>query len=241
MKQFKIPAFALLAGLFIFAGCEKDDDPVNDPAPSTGKEVTLVVKPMMGDQALELNTTYDMNGTDISFDFFKFYISGIELTDDAGTVLADNEGKPILATTEQTEEIIGNTEADHLHMLHFDIGLDSLTNHQDPITAEGNLNDVEMHWNWNPIGGYKFTRFDFSYNGEAHQSHAATDPMYREDVGVSVHDVSTDEDHIHIVLEVDFEAVFTAVPLPNEDNHGPTAYNASYMDILGSGSPFSVE
>lgn len=241
MKLLKLPVIALLASVFIFAGCEKDDDPVDDDPTTTSKEITLVVKPMMGDEPLQLNMEYDMNGTTISFEFFKFYLSGIELTDDAGTLLADNEGKPILASTEQTEVVIGSTDANHMHMLQFDLGLDSLTNHQDPITAEGNLNDVQMHWNWNPIGGYKFTRFDYSFNGDPQESHAATDAMYREDVEVSVHDVSTSDDHIHIILEVDFEAVFTAVPLPNVTNHGPTAYNTSYMDILGSGSPFSVE
>ena len=243
MKILKLSAIALLTGLFVLTGCEKDEettDPV-DPPVATAKDVTLLVRPTLGDEAIQLNTNYDMDGVEINFSFFKFYMSGIELMDDAGTVLADNDAKPIMVSTEETEVMIGSTEEDHLHMLMFDLGLDDVTNHEDPTTADGVLNDVFMHWGWNPAAGYKFTRFDYTYNGEARESHAAMDVLFRENVGVSVHDVSTSGDQIHIVLNVDFGAVFAAVPLPNEDNHGATPFNTSYMDILGGGSPFSVE
>jgi hypothetical protein len=243
MKFLKLSAIAILTGLFVLTGCDKDEentDPI-DPPVITAKDVTLVVRPMLGDEAIELDTNYDMDGVEINFSFFKFYISGIELMDDAGTILADNDAKPVLVDTEQTEVTIGSTDEDHLHMLMFDIGLDGVTNHEDPTTAEGVLNDVFMHWGWNPAAGYKFTRFDYTYNGEARESHAATDALFREDVGVSVHDISTSGDQIQIVLNVDFAPLFAAVPLPDDFNHGATGYNISYMDILGGGSPFYVE
>ncbi len=242
MKFFRITAIAALTGLFLMTGCEKDDDVDPIPTPTiTGKSVELVIKPMWGDTPIQLLTDYDMDGVDINFEFLKFYISDIELIDDAGTVLADNDGIPYLASTEQTAVTIGTTTADHLHMLRFDIGLDETINHQDPIASESELFPEIMHWGWNPAGGYKFTRFDYKHNGDSFQSHCATDPLFREDVALSVHDVSTIGDDIHIEVEVDFAEIFGTTPLPNSDNHGATPYNISYIDILGSGSPFSVE
>lgn len=242
MKFLRITAIAALMGLFLMTGCEKDDDEDTTPTPTpAGKSVELVIKPMWGDTPIQLLSNYDMDGVNINFEFLKFYISGIELMDDDGNVLANNDGIPYLASTEHTEVIIGNTTAEHLHMLRFDIGLDETINHQDPIAAESELFPEIMHWGWNPGGGYKFTRLDYQYDGDSFQSHCATDPLFREDVTLSVHDVSTSGELIHIEIEVDFAEIFGTTPLPNSDNHGVTTFNTSYIDILGSGSPFSVE
>jgi hypothetical protein len=242
MKQLRIMAMALIAGGLMLSACDKDDDDNDDGgSDSTAKEVMLVVKPTINGNAVQLDTPYDINGQTVSFQFLKFYLSGIELIDDAGTILADNDGEPILASTEQNAVIIGSTEASHLHMLRLDVGLDSLTNHANPLTADEPLDDVEMHWNWNPMAGYKFVRMDYTLNGVAYESHAATDMLFREDVAIDAHSVSTAGDHIHLELTVDIAEMVADMDFPEEGSHGAEPFNVSYMNKLGTGSPFEIE
>lgn len=245
MKFFKLSAIALLTGLFVLTGCEKDDDPAPNPEPTptepVEKTVNLTVRPMVGADALEIGTEYSFGSDVVSFDFCKFYMSGIELMDDAGDVLADNGGQPILVSPDATTVTIGTTTEDHLHMLRFDVGLDSITNHADPILAVGVLNDSQMHWNWNPMSGYKFSRMDYTLNGTDYQSHAAMDALFRPDVTVSVHDVVTTDSIIDIVINVDYGVLLNLSPLPASNNHGGTSYNTSLMDDFGSGVAFTLD
>jgi hypothetical protein len=242
MKYLKLTAMAMIAALTLTTGCEKDDEetPTPDPAP-TAKSVNLLVRPVVGDQVLQLNTDYIINGQTVNFDFFKIYLSGISVTDDAGTVLADNDGKPVLVSTEQTVINIGTTDEDHMHMIGFDIGLDDVTNHEDPITAEGVLNDTEMHWGWNPMAGYKFVRMDYNLGADFYESHAATDALFREGVMLSIHDVDTAGETINIVVNLDLATMLESNLLPAITNHGGTPFNTAYMDALGSGLPFLVQ
>lgn len=242
MIKTKWIAIAFLALGVTISSCDKDDDKDGGTSTPVAKNVMLVVKPMIGDMPIQLNTDYNLNGQMVNFNFLKFYVSGIEMSDDAGTILADNDGLPILATTEQNGVIIGTTTEEHFHMLQFNIGLDSLTNHSDPVTAPDPLSDTEMHWNWNPAGGYKFLRMEGTVDGVDFISHAATDALFQEGMAVGLHDVNADGDHIHMELLVDFAVVFDGISIPGTtQNHGPTPFNTSYMDAMGVNAPYSIQ
>lgn len=246
MKQLRLMAMAMIAGGMMFTACDKDDDD-NDPDPEpTGKDVMVVVKPMVGDDAIQLNTTYDINGQMVSFEKLKFYLSNFELIDDAGTVLADNDGLPILADTEQNGVVIGTTDASHLHMLMFGAGVDSTANAGSPMTNPFPLDDVDMHWNWNPAGGYKSFVMEGTVDGQDFVTHAAapgaqSNVIYQDGIAVDLHTVSTAGDHIHIEVQVDLADMLDGLTIPAGPSMGTAPLNQSYMTKLGTGSPFSVE
>ncbi|NND93649.1 MAG: hypothetical protein HKN45_02225 [Flavobacteriales bacterium] len=247
MKQLRLIAMALVAGGMMFTACDKDDDDDDDPDPQpTAKEVMVVVKPVVGNDAIQLNTTYDINGQMVSFSNLKFYLSNFELMDDAGMLLADNDGLPILADTDQNGTMIGSTDAAHLHMLRFGAGVDSTANAGSPITNPFPLDDTEMHWNWNPGGGYKSFVMEGTVDGNDFVSHAAapdvsSNVIYQDGIVVDLHTVSTTGDLIQIELLVDIADMLDGLTIPNGPSMGTAQLNQQYMSKLGTGTPFSVE
>jgi hypothetical protein len=227
----------VLTALLVLFACKKDKEvPV-----STAKTIYLTVIPTLGTEIISLDTPYDINGQLVEFSFFKFYLSNIEVRDDAGNVIVHNNGFPILVNTEGIPVNLGLAEVDHIHNLLFSIGLDSLTNHQDPIAAPSPMNDVEMHWNWNPGAGYKFFRMDGTVDTQFFESHAATDLLFQEGIVLSVHDVSASGTEIEIVMYMDLSIALDGLILPAGGEHGDTNFNVAYMNKLGTAEPFTIE
>ncbi len=251
MKELRFMAMAMLAIGMTFSACDKDDDDDNNSNPTPiAKNVVMVVKPMVGNDAVELNTPYDINGQVVNFSKLKFYLSNLELMDDAGTVLADNDELPILVNTEQSEVIIGTTDASHLHMLTFGAGVDSTANAGSPMTNPFPLDDLDMHWNWNPGGGYKSFVMEGTVDGENFVSHAAapdvqSNVIYQEDIIVDLHSVSTTGDDIRIQLQLDLSDMLDGITIPAQSSGTPSMgtsqFTQGYMSKLGTGSPFSAE
>jgi hypothetical protein len=246
MKNFKYLAMAMIAAAVLFTACDKDDDN-NDPAPTTtDKNVVLVVKPTIGNQVIALNTDYDINGQTVNFDRLKFYLSNIELMDDAGNVLADNGGIPVLVSTDGAAVTIGATDAEHFHMLRFGAGVDSLANTGSPITNPFPLDDVEMHWNWNPGGGYKSFVMEGSVDSNGFVTHAAagaefSNVIYQDGIMVDAHGLSAAGNDIQIEMRVDIAEMLEGLTIPAGPSMGTAPLNRSYMEKLGTGSPFTIE
>jgi hypothetical protein len=237
MKFITRTSLALFTALVVLVACKKD----KEDSISTSKTVFLTVIPTLGTETLALDTPYEINGQLVEFSFFKFYLSNVEVRDDEGNVIVHNNGFPILVSTEGIPKNIGSAEIEVLHNLYFDVGLDSLTNHQDPITATTPMNDVEMHWNWNPGAGYKFFRMDGTVDTQFFESHAATDLLFQEGIGLSVHDVSTSGTEIEIVMYMDLSNALDGILIPAGGEHGDTNFNISYMNKLGTAEPFTIE
>lgn len=201
--QIALTSVVLILGL---TSCQKED-PVECVTDSTSSEriLSFTYDHLWGTEAFEYNTVYDVNGVNVQFTDVRFYLSNFVAMDDEGTL--DTLNGVILVDAESPDaEAIGIVDLDHIHMLNFILGLDSLTNHADPIEAEAPLNDPTMHWTWNPDAGYKFVRVDgfMDPDGdgdfEAFEIHVATDALKRDmslmvhqnvhgpiDVGVTVH------------------------------------------------------
>jgi|GEM_PF-3370523 len=236
-KNFSLWMILLALGCMVFA-CKKDK---MDPHQLSSKAVKLWMIPSAGNETINLDAPYIINGQVVNFSFLKFYVSNIQVKDDSGNLLLDNGGNPILVNTDGQSFNLGTITGNHVHELLFDVGLDSLTNHQDPITALAPMNDVEMHWNWNPSAGYKFFRMEGIVDGEAFQSHAASDLMYHPGLSLSLHDVDTSGPEINIVIRVDLAQMLAGIPLPATVNHGDTDFNLSYMNSLGNGTSFNLQ
>lgn len=239
MKNFKYLAMAMIAAAVLFTACDKDDD-------NTVKNVVLVVKPTIGNQVIALNTDYDINGQTVNFDRLKFYLSNIELMDDAGNVLADNGGIPVLVSTDGAAVTIGATDAEHFHMLRFGAGVDSLANTGSPISNPFPLDDVEMHWNWNPGGGYKSFVMEGSVDGNGFVTHAAagaefSNVIYKDGIMVDAHGLSAAGNDIQIEMRVDIAEMLEGLTLPAGPSMGTAPFNRDYMTKLGTGSPFTIQ
>ena len=88
-------------------------------------------------------------------------------------------------------------------MFHFNVGLDSITNHSNLLDqAPPPLNDATMHWNWNPMAGYKFIVMEGQWdsdgddlitaNDDAFAYHIATDDLLGSKSIMSHMDVFSD-------------------------------------------------
>ena len=175
-----------------FAGCKKDDEEptAHDHGPS---DATFRIEYGFHWGADDFNltdTVTDGNTHAVKFTAVKFYIGHPELFN-AGTEVAHYHDlyRLLDATTPEGEMSIGTMGAASVTELHFLVGVDSVSNHADPILADAPLNDASMHWTWNPAAGYKFLvlegRVDDDGNGIDDSDpefvyHCATDNALRE-------------------------------------------------------------
>lgn len=117
--------------------------------------------PYFGATPLAEGSTFVINGVSTRLDITRFYISNIRLVDASGNETAI-AGKYLLVTPEFDDYDIGDVEAQDYTSVKFDIGVDSVTNHEDP--AQYQLGDPlgfqtpPMHWGWDI--GYIFMRVD---------------------------------------------------------------------------------
>ncbi|MCB0790680.1 MAG: hypothetical protein H6595_13335 [Flavobacteriales bacterium] len=173
----------------------------------------------------------DSAGHAVVFDQVRFYVSGIHLADDGGTEVAHFEDKVLLvdAANSSNTYTLGDVNSQHIHMVTFDLGLDSVTNHADPTTAEAPLNDATMHWGWNPAAGYKFLvlegRVDDDGDGTVDANdptfvyHVATDALLRSDE-VHVHQDLGDCSTLTMMVGVDVAQLAAVTDmLTNNDTH----------------------
>ena len=189
MNTLKVVLLSLLgAGLLLLGGCEQkgctdpfavnyDIDAQEDNGECVIPNLTLMLHQKVGSEDLTLGEVYSVNGYDVKFTLSQFYLSGFRYMDDAGNgYAAEKEGEPVylLVTPDKNMYELGNLRAGHLHMLRFDVGVDSATNNQSEIDFASwpgdhplALQSPAMHWSWNT--GYIFLkiegRIDFNKDG----------------------------------------------------------------------------
>ncbi|MEO8066125.1 MAG: MbnP family protein [Flavobacteriales bacterium] len=189
----------LLAALFVAnTGCKKDEDPPVDDHDHGGGSATATVEMEFGfhygTNDFDLaNSYFDGASHAVQFTTIKFFVSGIHFVDDAQVEVAAFPDTYLLldAATPEVAYTLGDVTGTHIHEAHFNLGLDSATNHADPTLAAAPLNDPTMHWAWNPAEGYKFLlvegRVDddgdgtVDINDPTFSYHCATDALLGED------------------------------------------------------------
>ncbi|MCB9170081.1 MAG: hypothetical protein H6594_07005 [Flavobacteriales bacterium] len=214
--------------------CKKDEPEETGPDCSLNHYGTVKINfdLLNGTSAYTLSDQLtDSAGHACVFDKVRFYVSGIHLADDGGNEVAHFEDKVLLvdAANSSNDYTLGNVGSQHIHMVTFDLGLDSVTNHADPTTAEAPLNDPDMHWAWNPAAGYKFLvlegRVDDDGDGVVDADdptfvyHVATDPLLRGDE-VHVHQDLGDCQTLTMMVGVDVAQLAAVTDmLNNSDTH----------------------
>jgi len=192
MKRHIFPIAILLAMATLLSSCKKDKDDDDDNTPAA-TELKLVFQHLWNGSDFEYNQNYSVNGVEVKFSEIRYYLSNFSAMDDGGNV---NNFSPVLLVDAGIggTEALGSLSIDHLHMLSFNLGLDDVTNHEDPTTASAPLNDASMHWGWNPDEGYKFIKIEGEHNAngsfESFSIHVATDAMLKSTTEMIHSDVS---------------------------------------------------
>lgn len=154
MKYFPILALLLIVALF---SCTKKK--VNDIDTPAVQQNKLSLKPMFGNQLLQLDSVYTMsNGFKIEFVELKAYFTDIQ---SGGSILKDAALFNFSETGTfvfQANQVVSNPSA-----IQFGIGVSSSINHNDPslFPSSNPLNIAianDMHWDWNP--GYIFFKVE---------------------------------------------------------------------------------
>ena len=240
-----MPALMLVALVAVaLTGCKKDEEPV-DCKPEV-RDLQLFFNDKYAGEDFALNSPYTLDGVEVKFTRISYYLSNfVGMDDDGGMEMYD--GKVLLVDAgDNSGHSLGLIGLDHLHMLNFIIGLDSLTNHGDPITAEAPLNDPDMSWNWNPTAGYKFIRVDgerdIDGDGtfEAFEIHVATDALKR-DVSLMVHESPT-ASGLDVQVYVDYYNFFSGVAFSAETMEGTHGDGVTTVSVAnGAATAFSVD
>jgi len=212
-----IAAFALV---FSMGSCKKDEE-------DSDKTLSMDINYKVGSETFAYDQVYTIDGVAVKFTLAQFYVSGINIMNDAGEMHSFDD-LFLLAKPSQTNYALGTVPAsfgDHLHMVNFNLGVDSVTNGQteadftsrdanDPLAAQS----PRMHWSWN--SGYIFMKFegeidtdgDGSTDSTAHW-HVGGNNFLRA-VELTAHE-EMEENHT-INVAVDLSTIFTNTNLATD-------------------------
>jgi hypothetical protein len=151
-----------------------DDGSCSYPGPPT---LALHVTHTVGNQPFSANTTFqDSSGRSFQLSTARFYVSGIALQNGLDSSLG-NRYLHVVAG-QNVNYNLGEIDPGSYTGLKFNVGVDSVTNHSDPLNfPEGHAlsltSPTNDHWTWNV--GYVFLKIE----GVADTSRAMTGNMNR--------------------------------------------------------------
>ncbi|MEL7339226.1 MAG: MbnP family protein [Bacteroidota bacterium] len=226
-----LPIILALASLAILPSCKQvgciDPAALNyDPEATEASDdcsypvLSLILKPVLDGQAFQLGETYTINGTAVRFDLFQYYVSKVGVGSMPDLEMPDTY---LLVKASETAYELGEVTSGHKHMLAFNIGIDSVTNHADPTQyAADNVlapQNPSMHWNWD--AGYQFIKIEGQVDTDGDgtpdgllEMHIGKDSNLRRFM-VEAHQEAATEDFT-IDVEYDIAKFFTDVDLATE-------------------------
>jgi hypothetical protein len=241
--------FGLMALIALAIGaCKKDSEaPVSDPAGTSPANISLDFHFMKGANPFTLDSVVaDSLGRAVKLSTCKFFVSGTHAEDDYEQHVGEWPTVYLLVDASHPANTfaMGTMAAAHVHQFHFDLGLDSTTNHADPTLANAPLNDASMHWAWNPAQGYKFLvaegHVDDDGDGLVDNTdpefiyHCATDALLGEAHAHEHHDVVAGENYVAPIL-IDVAQLFAGISVLDTLNAmGGTPTNVRLMNNLSS-------
>jgi hypothetical protein len=226
--------------------CKEDENPVDDHVHVDGNTIVSASFHWLWDTTpFNTSGTYTtLGGEPMKFTRARFFLAQPYFKDDGGNEVASFPGRYILVDVNEGALVrtIGELDA-HLHTMHFILGLDSVTNHNDLFeNNDPPLDDGSMHWGWNPVQGYLFMqlegKFDSDDNGVVDASdmdftyHCATDGL-RRDAVLDVHTDALNGGNLILDMEVDMRRVIGNLDVEAEnDAQGPNFVTTGLMDRL---------
>jgi hypothetical protein len=216
----KIAFLFAIISIVSLSSCNKDKT----------KTLDLEINYKVGSEAFSYDNTYTIGGTAIKFDLVQFYVSGIKLMDEEGG-MHNYADQYLLVKPTQTTYSLGEVPENfgsHLHMLNFNVGIDSSTNGQTESTFMNRASDdplavqnPAMHWSWS--SGYIFLKIDAQVDttGDglvdvAAPFHIGMNNFLRSTSTMMHTDLETGENVI--ALNFDVAKLFDGVDLSTENN-----------------------
>ena len=207
----------LILGLLVLIGSCKDD---------SNSDFVFSIEPRFDGETFEFGKNYTNHmGQTIKFEFFKFYLSDIKLTNDNNETVTISDVELFdLEDNHTIEKLIpiGNYKS-----ISFAVGLDSLTNrNSDPDTfnAEHPLSYAQnTHWGWASL--YKFMQIEgrvdeieSDFLQKTFSYHTGFDELYRPITLEKSIEVTDDQNDFTLILNIDevFKAV-SSVDMFNEN------------------------
>ncbi len=130
---------------------------------SAQTDVKLTINHLLGSSPFAFNSEAENDlGDKVKLQRLEYYISGISITHDGGTV-TDASDVYILVDASKTDTIqIGNYDVSNVESINFYIGVDPLVNNGDPAQWASSHplapKFPSMHWGW--ASGYRFVALE---------------------------------------------------------------------------------
>lgn len=126
-------------------------------------QISLHIHHKLGTEDFALNAPATNNmGDDFKVTRLEYYISGISVVHDSGTVTNIDDLYILVNANTPTEVDLGNHPITNVEALHFTIGVDPEHNHLDPAGYDPSHplapKSPSMHWGW--ASGYRFLAFE---------------------------------------------------------------------------------
>ncbi len=188
----------------------------------------------------------DTYGHLYELDTLRFFLSNVYAVDDSSAVLASFPGKHFLldAANATNDLELGPITAAHLHEVRFLMGLDSLADHADPLSADPPMNVPSMHWGSGTLQGYWYMVMTGRVDSDNSGTLEATDSTFSyrcstvasERAGwVHVHTDVPDGNAFVIPSRVDMELLMDSIDVLNNFNaSGSGTFNMLLMDHLAA-------
>lgn len=212
-------------------------------------QVSLNINHQLNSNAFALNQTAQNNlNEDFEVTRLQYYISGIELTHDGGTVTPMSDVYILVDGTMPTSVDLGDQNIMNLEKVSFYIGVDSRSNHKDPAlwSAQHPLAPKfpSMHWGW--TAGYRFAAFEGNSGvnmGQVFELHCLGDNNYfKTEVDLTA---SATNNTLPIYLQADYSRILEGISVSSgviehgESGAARTALINFQSFVFSPGSPMT--
>lgn len=178
-------------------------------------EVGIVLNGMMNGSPFVMNQSVPMENGRYYFTprMLRFYIAEISFVHDGGQRTKAENVYLLVDANDAPRYVVGNYDISRIDSLEIHIGVDRITNHDDPSIYPPQhplaLKDPSMHWGW--AAGYRFIALEGSAGTTAAtakadvQVHSVGDTLYRRIVLPVISTVTSSG--VDVVLNAEYSAL----------------------------------
>jgi hypothetical protein len=236
------PAYLVhLAALALtFSSCKKETHAPITPVGTADLQMKIS---LINDHShVDLDQAFiDGAGNSIQFTSLKFFVGHVHIKGHENDLIAAYHDHFLFDGSATNIFHLGQIPVEHIHELHFNLGLDEEDCMQDPATAGAPFNAQGMHFG---EMGYCFLNMEgrvdtngdglFSEEDQTFQLHCGSPEMLRQ-LMLNVHQDLVAGSTTTLSLEMDIEELLSSIDLLNNSIHmGGGEFGAQLMDNLSA-------